>query len=93
MILTDVSITVPEGMKMYIQPADKRAELERNALILYPYINNKTISYGRAAEILGIPKYDLIELFDNMGIAYLSMDISEIEEEVKDWEGMKKAGK
>jgi hypothetical protein len=61
-------------------------------LLLYPYINNKTISYGRAAEILGIPKYDLIELFDNMGIAYLSMDISEIEEELKDWEGMKKAG-
>lgn len=86
MTFTDVTIKVPTGMTMYLKPQNKRAELERNALLLYPYINDRTISHGKAAEILGIPKYDLIELYDNMGLAYLSMDISEAEDEVANWE-------
>ena len=57
--------------------------------MLYPYINNRTISHGKAAEILGIAKYELIELYDHMGLPYLSMDISEIEEEVTNWEKLK----
>lgn len=89
MTLTDVRIKVPEGMVMYLRPQNERTEMERNALILYPYINNKTISHGKAAEILGISKYDLIELYDRLGLAYLSMDISEIEDEVANWEKLK----
>ena len=76
---------------MYLRPKNPRAELERNALLLYPYINDRTISHGKAAEILGIPKYDLIELYDHMGLSYLSMDISEIENEVANWEKLKEA--
>ena len=89
MTFTDVSIKVPEGMIMYLRPQSQRAEMERNALLLYPYINNRTISHGKAAEILGIAKYELIELYDHMGLPYLSMDISEIEEEVTNWEKLK----
>lgn len=89
MTFTDVRIKVPEGMAMYLRPQDKRTEMERNALFLYPYINNRTISHGKAAEILGIFKYDLIELYNQMGLAYLSMDISEIEDEVANWEKLK----
>lgn len=91
MTFTDVSIKVPEGMTMYLHPKNSRAELERNALLLYPYINDRTISHGKAAEILGIPKYDLIELYNRMGLSYLSMDISEIEDEVANWEKLKEA--
>ena len=50
---------------------------------------DNTISHGRAAEILGIPKYDLIEIYDKMGLAYLSFDIEEIEDEVASWKEMK----
>lgn len=82
MTFADVSIKVPAGMQKYLRPRSQRAELERNALLLYPYISDKTISHGKAAEILGISKYDLIELYNNMGLSYLSMDISEIEDEV-----------
>ena len=35
-------------------------ELIRKALSLYPYIQNQTISHGRAAELLGIRKSELI---------------------------------
>lgn len=58
----------------------------RNALRLYPYIKNKTISHGKAAEILGVTKYELISLYDKMGLPYLSMDIAEVEEEVLNWQ-------
>lgn len=91
MTFTNVNIKVPEGMTMYLKPQNAQAELERNALLLYPYINDKTISHGKAAEILGISKYDLISLYNNIGLAYLSMDISEAEEEVENWEKLRQA--
>lgn len=89
MSYTEVSIKIPDEMVTYIQPKNKQAELVRNALLLYPYIMEKTISHGRAAEILGIPKYDLIEIYDKMGLAYLSFDIEEIEDEVATWKELK----
>jgi hypothetical protein len=87
--MIDVNIKVPDGMVMYLKPQNQHMELVRNALLIYPYINNNTISHGKAAEILGIPKYDLIELYDSLGLAYISMDIEEVEMEVANWEKMK----
>ena len=46
---------------------NKSDELRRNALLLYPFIKNETISHGRAAEILGISKWELIELYGSEG--------------------------
>ena len=89
MDFTDVNIKLPIGMNMYITPQNKQAELERNALLLYPYINDKTISHGKAAEILGISKFELISLYDRLGLAYLSMDISEVESDIQNWEKVK----
>ncbi|MBQ6787416.1 MAG: hypothetical protein IJO85_06815 [Lachnospiraceae bacterium] len=93
MTLTDVNIKVPTGMTMYLKPQNQHAELVRNALLLYPYINDRTISHGKAAEILEISKYELIELYDGLGLAYLSQDIEEIEEEMEAWEKLKGAVK
>ena len=55
-----VTINVPTGMAKYLVTLNPEAELTRNALLLYPYILNQTISHGRAAEILGIRKSKLI---------------------------------
>lgn len=89
MDFTNVNIKVPIGMTMYLTPQNKQAELERNALLLYPYINDKTISHGKAAVILGISKFELISLYDHLGLAYLSMDISEVESDIQNWEKIK----
>lgn len=72
-------------MTSYIVTNDSQSELVRNAVVLYPYINNLTISHGKAAEILGIRKYELIELYDKLGLPYLDQDIQEVEEEVSYW--------
>ena len=53
MELTTIPIVVPKDMASFVETSDQGAMMERNALILYPYIKNFIISHGRAAEILG----------------------------------------
>ncbi len=89
MTLTGVKISVPLEMVSYINSDDEKMELERNALILYPFIKNLTISHGKAAEILGISKNELIELYDGLGLAYLDFEIDEVEEEVSIYKKLK----
>ena len=88
-----IEISVPKEMILYVNSKDKKEELERNALILYPYIKNLTISHGRAAEILGIRKLDLITLYNEIGLPYPNMDISEVEEDVKTYESIQRINK
>lgn len=87
--MTDVKIRVPIDMTSYVTANDTQSELMRNAMLLYPYIKNLTISHGKAAEILGIRKYELIDLYDKLGLSYLDQDIREIEEEVQYWRTLK----
>lgn len=76
-----VSFNIPTAMAYFLAGIDysknPKVELERNALILYQFINNFTISHGRAAEILGITKQELIELYGDMGISYINQDVNE----------------
>ena len=51
-------------------------------MILYPFIQNLTISHGRAAEILGVHKTDLIEFYDSIGIPYLNQSGDELLEDL-----------
>ena len=51
MTMTDVIIQVPDGMVSYVITNDEHSELMRNAMLLYPYIKDLTMSHGKAAEI------------------------------------------
>lgn len=84
-----LSITIPEEMFVYLSVDDDRTELERYAMILYPYIKNLTVSHGRVAEILGVSKWELISLYDDMGLPYLDQDISEVEEDLETYKKLK----
>ena len=81
MDLMEYKLKIPGELISLLSQSDKKTEMQRNALLLYPYIHNQTISYGRAAEILGINKYVLIDIYEDWGLPYYSMDFSEIEEE------------
>ena len=49
MVTTEtITIEVPVGMSKYLEVINPELELTRNALLLYPYILNQTISHGRA---------------------------------------------
>ena len=91
MTMTDVKIQVPDAMVSYVITNDEQSELTRNAMLLYPYIKDLTISHGKAAEILGIRKYELIDLYGKLGLPYLDQDINEIDEELQYWKEMKGA--
>ena len=74
-----IAIDIPVGMKDYIQSSDS---LRRNALWLYLSIMDRKISHGKAAEILGIRKLDLIDLYASMGLPYLDQTMDELEEDL-----------
>ncbi|MBR6666140.1 MAG: UPF0175 family protein [Lachnospiraceae bacterium] len=77
-----VNLEMPEAMVTYVMTKDKDEQLMRNAMILYPYIHDGVISHGKAAEILGIYKLDLITLYGKLGLPYIQMTDEEIEEEI-----------
>ena len=89
MTMTDVKIQVPDEMVSYVIANDEQSELMRNAMLLYPYVKNLTISHGKAAEILGICKYGLINLYGELGLPYLDQDMDEIAEEMQYWKKLK----
>lgn len=84
-----MEMTIPKEMLIYTQIDSDQSEFERNALLLYPFIKNNTISHGRVAEILSISKWDLITLYNEHGLAYLDQDTSEIEEELSTYKSLK----
>ncbi len=81
--MTTVTMELPDEMITFAMPKNKEEQLIRNAMILYPYIQQGRISHGRAAEILGVFKMDLIYLYGKMGLPYIEMSDEEIEEELK----------
>ena len=84
-----VTINVPTGMAKYLVTLNPEAELTRNALLLYPYILNQTISHGRAAEILGIRNSAVIDLYDKLGYSYFDMTMDELDDELDTFRRMK----
>ena len=67
-----------------------KSELTRNALLLYPYVVNQTISHGRAAEILGIRKSELIDIYDKPGYSYFDMTMDDLDMEMDNYRQFKK---
>lgn len=92
MAYVDVNIKVPVEMAVYLQPSSEVIEMERNALLLYPYILNQTISHGRAAEILGIRKNELINIYDKLGFSYLDLSMNDLDAELEAYRKLKAKG-
>lgn len=84
-----INMEMPEAMITYAVTKDKESQLMRNAMILYPYIHDGVISHGKAAEILGVYKMDLITLYGKLGLPYIEMTDEEIEEELSTVEYLK----
>lgn len=78
-----VNLEMPEKLVTFAMPSGEEDQLERNAMILYPYIRKGIISHGKAAEILGIFKMDLITLYGNLGLPYIEMTDEELDEELE----------
>lgn len=87
-----VEVKVPKAMQAYFSDDytfETDEELKRNALLLYPYIHRNIISHGRAAEILGIKKLDLIDLYNEMGFPYFDTNISDVMQDVQNFRDLR----
>lgn len=87
-----VTINVPAGMSKYLTSINPENEIIRNALLLYPYILNQTISHGRAAEILGISKNELIDIYDRQGYSYFDQTMESLNDELDIFRQLQKKG-
>jgi len=87
-----ITIQVPVEMRKYLEELSPESELRRNVLLLYPYILNQSISYGRAAEILVIGKSELLDIYDKLGYSYLDLIQDELEEDIDTYLQLKKKG-
>lgn len=90
MEMVSIHINVPKAMAPLMNTLDKEMEFARNAMMLYPLIQNVTISHGRAAELLGVRKLDLIEFYNKMGLPYLNPTEEDLEEELSAYREFKR---
>lgn len=81
--MINVQIDIPEALAPFVSPKNEREQLLRNAMIIFPFIQNETISYGRAAEILNLKKIDLIQLYGSLGFPYLNQTKEELQEDLE----------
>lgn len=78
---TTVSFDVPSELARLMALTPSQSVFERDAMLLYPYIQNMTISHGRAAEILGVHILDLIAFYGKLGLPYIDMSKEELDAE------------
>ena len=88
MVMKTVSrqMIFPKDMEPYLIEESQEQMFCRNAMILYPFIKAAKISHGKAAEILGVRKWTLIEFYDSMGMPYLDQSKEEVLSEVDVYE-------
>lgn len=82
MTMTKVEIDVPVEIVPYTVLEDKEAQMIRNAMLVFPYIKNGVMSHGKAAEMLGLHKIDLITLYGKLGLPYFDESIEEMDEDL-----------
>ena len=77
------TMAFPKSMAPYLDGENSIGMFERNAMILYPYIQSGVLSNGKAAEILGVGKRDLIEYYSSRGIPFTHITLDDLNEDIK----------
>ena len=83
------TMRVPKGMNPYLANDELGNDFERNAMLLYGLIQTGILSHGRAAEILGVKKRDLIEFYNSKGLSYLNQSKDELLAEIAAYDRVK----
>ena len=80
---TRFTVSLPKDILPLIETNRSSLALPSDALYLYPFIKNDILSYGRVASILGISKWDLIQIYGDYGIPYIDMEMDELERDME----------
>lgn len=74
-------IEIPAALLPYMEHDEFKTK--QTALLLYPYIAHGDISNGKAAELLGISKTELLDMFGEMGIPYYNQTAEELDSDIQ----------
>lgn len=79
-----IELDIPEILAKYfdVNVPDYKKRIQE--LMAYQLIKDDKMSFGKAAEILGIDKTTLITRLGEMGIPYFDHEISEVKEDAKE---------
>lgn len=83
MNMVQVQMDVPEALTQFVMLEDEQARTVRNAMMLYPFIRKGEISRGYAAEVLGIPKWELIALYGSLDLPYFTQSEEELQDDLQ----------
>ena len=76
-----VVLDMPENMKQYVDFADSGYQFKVKELMMLELIRQGKLSFGKAAELLGISKLRLITDLGQFGLPYFDMPIGEVLED------------
>ena len=74
-------LEIPATLVPYMKHDEFKSK--QTALLLYPYIANGDISNGKAAELLGISKTELLDMLGEMGIPYYNQNSEELDNDIQ----------
>ncbi len=74
-------IEIPASLLPYVKQDEFKTQ--QTALLLYPYIANGNISNGKAAELLGMSKTELLDMLGEMGIPYYNQTSEELDSDIQ----------
>ena len=78
-----IEIEMPEEILKFIDYKNESYYRKAKEILMYQLIKENKISYGKAAELMGMSKIEYIEDLSEMGIPYFDMDISEVSQDIK----------
>ncbi len=78
-----LTVRLPRDILITSGFSEESAAMEMLKLFVINLYRHQQISGGKAAEILGIRKYDFIRILSEAGIPYFDYSVSELEEEFK----------
>jgi len=78
-----IEIEVPKTVFDYIDYNSKDNQNKLRELMMYQLIKEDKISFGKAAEILGMNKITFITNLGKLGIPYFDASIDEVMEDAK----------
>ena len=82
-----IELEVPMDLLPYLDRKSDR--VKQYALLLYPYIHSGDISHGKAAEILGMNRLDLIDLYGEMELPYFCEAEEELQSDLDTLKGLR----
>lgn len=78
-----IHLALPEGLPEILGASDQPIEQTAIEMIVLELYRRRTISSGRAAELLGVDQFSFVRRASSLGIPYFDLTEEELAEELR----------